>query len=104
MHSAYDSLKAGLLETVDNESRGIAPQEYLALWKLLGIAATLAEGSKAGKIDARTKLAALIGRGRCLLNAADLAARPRIEQQAVPPLDLAGSVYREPVQAQGGGV
>lgn len=76
MFSAYDSLKAGLYEHAAKENKLNLHKDWSALVCLLIPVAKLMEGDEHEKRQARKVLQGWLGRGRCILNAAELAKQP----------------------------
>lgn len=86
MKNAYECLAVALEEQQQKEMpKALCPDAYM-LGGLTHLAATLIEGSKDDKKWARSKLQKLIGRGRCIFNAADRAAREK-EKTTAPTAD-----------------
>lgn len=75
MKNSYECLQAGLRESIYNGGISEDTLNFSALASLTCLASSLVEGDTFEKRWARARLQKLIGRGRCLLNAADLAAR-----------------------------
>lgn len=90
MYKPTECLKAAYAERAAKFQTPPSEQHREAFHDLAFLAGWLIEGTAYEKKEARTTLAKLIGRGRCLLNAADLAKRETV-----------AAVCREPQQAQG---
>lgn len=73
MIKSWNCLHAGLVEDAQKKHPdfNIGPAYFLSDLEFL--AGRLIEGDKWAKDDARAELKRLIGRGRCILNAAELA-------------------------------
>jgi len=72
MHTSSDSLRAGLAEACQACSKTHGAAATFQLGWISGEVARLLEGNTYEKKRARDYLKKLIGRGRCILNAADL--------------------------------
>jgi hypothetical protein len=73
MYTSYDSLHAGLVEASLKKHPTWGAGEVFLLFDLERLTGQLIEGDHFAKVEARKELKKLLGRGRCIMNARDLA-------------------------------
>jgi hypothetical protein len=82
MKNTFDYLHAGLLELSEKNSNSCAGSAGWMLGYLEVSVSNLIEGAAHERKEARQALQKIIGRGRCILNADDLAVKKTVDNMA----------------------